>query len=497
MPLVQTSLVIGIFGVSTYGPQLNVALTVNGTERPETLASMSGVRFVNNVGIFAGTLPGGAHMLKVQYLTTEESVVFPSSGDWQSAALDVVSVGAEPHCAVPVVRTDHTLTNLQATLLSSADAWSEWPGLSASIDLERREVILAAYQVSTLASDSHVVSRLLINGTEQPQTRSISGDMSHLTTSGVFLGSLPQGTHELTAMYRTPAQDISFPCGGGDSLVRALSFAVLPGAQILHSSVDSSSFSLDGADSWTDWPSLSTTIDLGEDAVVLAVYQTASEGARLLASQLYVGGAAQPQTRSLIGSTNFASTVGLFVGRLTKGIHEFTVKYLISEERSVAVGDPDFYTRALSVVALDGALHLAAEPPLTQFLLRGSNTWLVFPGLTKDVECMERCLILASYQTALSGRSSGVFSGHLSTKMFIDGVEQEQTRSSSGSAAYVSNFGLFVGKLQRGNHTFEVKYRTAGLDFEFPENGGDRHTLSLNVVHVQWLSPTQTWSTWH
>ena len=143
----------------------------------------------------------------------------------------------------------------------------------------------------------------------------------------------------------------------------------------------------------------------------------------------------------------------------------------------VQVQGSDWNTRALTATVLKGGLPVANVNPTSPITLSSSNQWTSWPGLQASVEVPGTCTVMATYQT------SGVaMSSHVLSKLYIDGVEQTQTRAIAGNTAYGSNAGFYIGTLKAGSHAFDVKYRTPSSGNTM--TGGDWQTRALNVAVV-------------
>jgi len=110
-----------------------------------------------------------------------------------------------------------------------------------------------------------------------------------------------------------------------------------------------------------------------------------------------------------------------------------------------------------------------------EWRLVGSNVWSEYPALSRTISLDVTRVVMATYQVA-----GWVPHTYLTSKLFVDGIEQPQTRSIAGNTLYVSNFGVFYASLPAGEHTFVVKYRTtheAAQSLEWDWGG-----LALNVA---------------
>ena len=87
--------------------------------------------------------------------------------------------------------------------------WTSWPGLQTTIDVPADDnLVLITYQTASGAANTHVLSKMYIDGVEQVGTRSIAGNTVYGSNLGIFLGALSAGSHSLDVKYRTPGTGI-------------------------------------------------------------------------------------------------------------------------------------------------------------------------------------------------------------------------------------------------------------------------------------------------
>jgi hypothetical protein len=86
--------------------------------------------------------------------------------------------------------------------------------------------VLAYYQISLGAANTHFLSKMYVDGGEKRETRSIAGNTAYGTNAGMWVGSLNAGSHTFLVKYRTPGSN-SFANGGSDWQTRALTVVQL------------------------------------------------------------------------------------------------------------------------------------------------------------------------------------------------------------------------------------------------------------------------------
>jgi hypothetical protein len=133
--------------------------------------------------------------------------------------------GAQGPSGEAVTTTLFTSTGTGEIILSSANRWNEFPGLTRDITLAEDSLVMAYYQVTMGGSNTHLVTRLNIDGEEDITSRAIEGDTAYWSPSNVWVGQLPAGSHSIKVEYRTPAGGSNNP-GGNDWNNRVLKVMV-------------------------------------------------------------------------------------------------------------------------------------------------------------------------------------------------------------------------------------------------------------------------------
>ena len=110
--------------------------------------------------------------------------------------------------------------------LLNSNRWADFPELSISFSLNEGAHVIAFYQITAVGSNSHLVTRLLVDGKERAHARSITGNTVYWSPMSLWSDLLAKGEHTITVQYRTPAGGTNHP-GGNDWHNRALSVIVL------------------------------------------------------------------------------------------------------------------------------------------------------------------------------------------------------------------------------------------------------------------------------
>ncbi|HAA17080.1 MAG TPA: hypothetical protein DCE41_37355 [Cytophagales bacterium] len=97
----------------------------------------------------------------------------------------------------------HTVHPPNAFVTSHANRWADFPSLTKTFSLSTTTSILAYYSISGPGSNSHLVTRLLVDGTVVAKT--ISGNVAYWANRDMYLAELGSGSHTIKVQYRSPA----------------------------------------------------------------------------------------------------------------------------------------------------------------------------------------------------------------------------------------------------------------------------------------------------
>ena len=142
-------------------------LYIDGAEIVGTRSIAGNQVYGSNLGMYLGTLSAGTHALDVKYRTPGAGIT-NGGGDWTTRALTATVL---PPAEGPV-------TNLNPQTpyaLSSSNAWTSWDGLQSTVSVPGNCVVMATYQTANEAKESHVLSKLYVDGAEVRDGRSREG----------------------------------------------------------------------------------------------------------------------------------------------------------------------------------------------------------------------------------------------------------------------------------------------------------------------------------
>ncbi len=132
-----------------------------------------------------------------------------------------VSPGVQLHVvgtakASEFLTTLYTAGDRSSLVLSKVNTWADVTDLTKTFSLSQETAVLVYYQITTYGTGDnplHLVTRLLVDGTEQVFGRSITGNTTYWSPSNLWIGRLAQGQHTIKVQYRTPTGATNNPSG--------------------------------------------------------------------------------------------------------------------------------------------------------------------------------------------------------------------------------------------------------------------------------------------
>jgi len=173
---------------------------VDGLERKQTRSVAGRTFFAQNTGFFVDTVPEGLHTWTVKFRHDARHNFFRADSEWTNRGLTVLGM---PDADTWTVHDDSPFTTE-----GGDDFFRALKGLDKKISLVADRYILASYSVAINATQANGEPSMLkgvlhINGVEMTQTRSTCGDVEFCQLTGMYMGVLQAGTHDLKVMYST------------------------------------------------------------------------------------------------------------------------------------------------------------------------------------------------------------------------------------------------------------------------------------------------------
>ena len=272
-------------------------------------------------GFYMTNLNPGYYTFEVHY-KSPVAINMPASEDWQTAVLQVmwfedayaVSDGIKCY---PTPTTTNTYNN-----------WGPIRDVETILHLPNDRAVLSAYQFSTdMASSSHVVTSLEVDGFQQNTATFLKGDNAFLDLHGAWARNLYDGPHYFSIRYRTPAGLSLTDCKEKYKNNKNLYAMMLPPSCTAYTVHPETTFSLSNANKWAS-TDVTYSFTLSKQSHVIIMYQYSGPGGRShVVMRLSVDSVVQKHTVSLTGDTSYAGNFGLWQGSLNGGAHTATLVY--------------------------------------------------------------------------------------------------------------------------------------------------------------------------
>eukprot|EP00928_Gymnodinium_smaydae_P039419 TRINITY_DN26932_c0_g7_i2.p1 TRINITY_DN26932_c0_g7~~TRINITY_DN26932_c0_g7_i2.p1 ORF type:complete len:1687 (-),score=268.18 TRINITY_DN26932_c0_g7_i2:111-5171(-) len=345
----EDCVVIAQYQISMWGSDTHLfsRLFIDSGEVPSSRSGQGNNRFAANFGFYVGLMRKGNHDFKVEYRTDKKSMFKKDGGQWQTRALNVLTV---PEAS------SLSLAPRWAFKISSSGIWGTVPGLEQEVELVQQMNVLVFYSFLFNGELSFAAARLLRNGMEKRSSRSVAGHTKYNQLFGFYVDTLAAGKHRWTVEYKSEATDSFFE--ENDWMSRSLTIVKLPNS-IIHTVYDASEFATEGDGILHPWKGLTKTIKLEKPKYIIATYSiawTCNEPPDVkkgdLFSVLLLNGAEQKQTRSRAGVTEYCQNTGMWMGELDEGEHTFEVHYKASAVLTMPEYLHDWGNRALNLIEL-------------------------------------------------------------------------------------------------------------------------------------------------
>jgi hypothetical protein len=96
--------------------------------------------------------------------------------------------------------------------LSSSNSWETFPGLFIQLSLQHSALVDISYSITTESasgSNTHLCTKLVIDGTNKPETRRITGNTLYHSNEASLKVQLGAGEHTVRVDYRTPGRFVN------------------------------------------------------------------------------------------------------------------------------------------------------------------------------------------------------------------------------------------------------------------------------------------------
>ena len=278
-------------------------------------------RYKTATGFYMANLNPGHYKFEVRY-KSPVAINMPASADWQTAILQVMwfenafAVFDGIKC-YPTPITTNTYNN-----------WGPIRDVETILYLPSARAVLSAYQFSTeMASPSHVVASLGVDGFHHTTTALHLGNNHFLDLRGAWARNMYPGPHYFNIQYRTPAGFSFTDCEEKFISNKNLYAMMLPPSCRAYSIQPKTKLSLSDSNRWTS-TDVTYSFTLSKLSHVIIMYQYSGFGGNShVVLRLSIDSVAQKHTVSLSGDTYYAPNFGLWQGYLNSGAHKVTLDY--------------------------------------------------------------------------------------------------------------------------------------------------------------------------
>ena len=235
------------------------------------------------------------------------------------------------------------------TVTNNYNSWGPLQDLKLILHLPTAGIVLSAYQFSTeMASPSHLVTALEVNGFHQPTTSFLNGDNPFLSLHGVWAEYRKASYINFNILYRSPSAFSFTDCKEDYRNNKNLYAMTLPPSCNVATVNPRTSVTLSTANVWAS-TDVTYSLRLGKQSHVLVIYQFAGNCARkTVVMRLSINSVPQKHTQSLIGEVQWGSMLGMWQGVLNTGTYKIAVEY--RGNAAAPLGEGLWETRALTVI---------------------------------------------------------------------------------------------------------------------------------------------------
>ena len=272
-------------------------------------------------GFYMANLNPGYYTFEVHY-KSPVAINMPANWDWQTATLQVMWF--EDAYAV----SDGIKCYPTPTTTNAYNSWGPIRDTEAVLHLPNTRAVLSAYQFSTeMASPSHVVTSLEVDGFHLNSAVLLKGNNAFLDLHGAWARNMYVGPHYFNLQYRTPAGLSFTDCKEKYINNKNLYAMMLPPSCNAYIIQPKTKLSLSNSNSWAS-TDVTYSFTLSKLSHVIVMYQySGSGGGSHVVMRLSVDSVAQKHTASLTGDTPYAGNFGLWQGSLKNGAHKVTLDY--------------------------------------------------------------------------------------------------------------------------------------------------------------------------
>ena len=278
-------------------------------------------KYKTATGFYMANLNPGYYTFEVQY-KSPVAINMPANVDWQTATLQVMWF-EDAHAVSDGIKCYPT-----PTTTNTYNGWGPIKDTEAILYLPNNRAVLSAYQLSTeMASPSHLVTSLEVDGFHLDSAVLIKGNNAFLDLHGAWARNVYPGPHYFNLQYRTPASLSFTDCKEKYINNKNLYAMMLPPSCNAYTIQPKTRLPLGNSNRWAS-TDVTYSFTLSKLSHVIIMYQYSGvSGRSYVVMRLSIDSVVQKHTVSLTGNTAFAGNFGLWQGSLNGGNHSVTLDY--------------------------------------------------------------------------------------------------------------------------------------------------------------------------
>ena len=328
--------------------------------------------------------------------------------------------------------------------------------LTTNIHIDKPYSVFVHYQITLESANKDFYSKLLINYANAGSLVH-SGNQRYKTATGFYMANLNPGYYTFEVHYKSP---VAINMGANSNWLTAIlqvmwfedAHAVSDGIKCYPTPTTANTYNI-----WGPIRDIKTVLFLPNVRAALSAFQFSTEmtTSSHVVTALNVNGFYQHTTSFIKGDSSYVNLHGAWAGYEHDGLHYFGIQYRTPTALSFTDCKEKYKNNQnLYAMMLPPSCKVTTVQPKTNFSLSSSNRW-ASSDITYSFTLSRMSHVIIMYQYAGYGGNS-----HIVMRLSIDSTPQPHTVSITGDTSYVSNFGLWQGSLNNGEHNITLDYRT-------------------------------------
>ena len=347
-------------------------------------------------------------------------------------------------------------TESNGLILPATSTFEPITTVTTNIHIDKPYSVFVHYQITMGTGSKDFYSKLLINYSNSGSLVH-SGNQTYKTATGFYMANLNPGYYTFEVHYKSPVA-INMPASRNwqTAVLQVMwfkdAYAVSDGIKCYPTPTTTNTYNI-----WGPIRDVEAILQLPNDRPVLSAYQFSTEMSTPshVVTALDVNGFHQQTTSFLKGNNAFLDLHGAWAGNCRDGMYYFGIQYRTPTGLSFTDCKEKYKNNQnLYAMMLPPTCTVTTVQPKTSFSLSNSNSW-ASTDVTYSFTLSKQSHVIIMYQYA--GRGGNL---HVVMRLSIDAVAQKHTVSLTGDTAYVGNFGLWQGSLNRGAHKINLDYRS-------------------------------------